>query len=116
MGYIKRGVKNMKKIRLIRAKMNDDRIVKMMLKSDYEFNIISEAYNVKNCLTLEIKGKTYQEKRNFLADLAINYQFFLTLDCDIDFGLLELADISGWFENKAKLFGLTKEFRENAII
>lgn len=69
--------------------------------------------HIFDTLVFEIKGKNYSEKKRSLQDIAGNF-FCMFYDCGISQG--ELSIIQNWLESKAKLYGLTNEFRENAII
>lgn len=63
-------------------------------------------------ILFKITGKTYQEKKENLRNLAIEYQ---TSDTSgLSWG--EIADIENFFTINAKRFGLIKEFTENCII
>lgn len=63
-------------------------------------------------LVLQVKGKTYAEKKAWLAELAKEYQYFFA---PLSWSYGELADIQGFFYKNAKRYGLVKEFKENAI-
>lgn len=106
----------MKKYRIAKVELNNGKIDKMLLYNDYDFNLIKQAYKLIDLITLEIKGSSYTEKSNCLRDLAIDYQLFYSSDCDIELSQEDTINISEWFEKKAKRFGLTNEFLENAII
>ena len=88
----------------------------MLLYNDYDYKCIIKAYKLLELITLEVKGKTYTEKSNCLRDLAIDFSLFNTSDCDIDLSIQEISNICAWFKEKARMYGLTNEFRENAII
>lgn len=63
-------------------------------------------------ILFKISGKTYQERKESLRNLAIEYQ---TSDTSgLSWG--ELATIENFFEINAKRYGLVKEFKENCII
>lgn len=106
----------MKKYRIAKVQLNNGKIDKMLLYNDYEYKCICKAYKLIELLTLEIKGGNYSEKSNCLRELAIDFQDFNSSDCDIDLSMQEISNIMEWFENKAKIYGLINEFRENAII
>lgn len=106
----------MKKYRIAKVELNNGKIDKMLLYNDYDYKCIIKAYKLLELITLEVKGKTYTDKSNCLRELAIDYQLFNTSDCDIDLSNQDMTNICSWFEQKAKLYGLTNEFRENAII
>lgn len=106
----------MKKYRIAKVQLNNGKVDKMLLYNDYDYKCIIKAYKLLELITLEVKGKTYNEKSNFLRDLAIDYSLFNSSDCDIDLSMDEISNICAWFTEKAKMYGLTNEFRENAII
>jgi len=106
----------MKKYRIAKVQLNNGKIDKMLLYNDYDYKCIIKAYKLLELITLEVKGKTYTEKSNFLRDLAIDFSLFNTSDCDIDLSMEEITNICAWFTEKARMYGLTNEFRENAII
>lgn len=58
-----------------------------------------------------VKGKTYNEKKNHVQSLAIDFSH--NDICGLSWG--ECAEISDFFEKNGKRYGLLKEFRENAI-
>ena len=110
--------------RLILASYKDNRTNKQykeLFRNDYQFNSTFDTFNDldfenRKVLVFKIQGKTYNEKQSSLKQLAIEYQEMLTESCDIDLSINELSIIYNWLEQKAQLFGLTKEFKENAII
>lgn len=60
---------------------------------------------------LSVKGKTYQERKSYLEELAKNIQ-------NADEGGLSWGEYSllmDFFERNGKRFGLLREFRENGI-
>lgn len=59
-----------------------------------------------------VKGKTYNQKKAYLKDLAIDFQSADTMG--LSWG--EYAEITSFFEKNAKRYGLVKEFKENGII
>jgi hypothetical protein len=68
----------------------------------------------ENIETLDFKigGKTYQEKKANLEELAKDWQYNF---CSLSWSYGELAEIQGYFYENAKRYGLVKVFRENAI-
>lgn len=66
---------------------------------------------VNAIIDFKIQGRTYAEKKEYLRNLAIDFQS--ANDCDLSYG--ELADIYNFFEVNGKRYGLIQEFRENAI-
>ena len=59
------------------------------------------------------KGKTYAEKKDYLRELAIDFQSNFSSLCWSEF---ELAVIRNYFYVNGKRYGLLKEFKENGII
>ena len=71
-----------------------------------------ETKNIK-ILQFKINGKNYQERKENLKDLAIDYQLnFSTLSWSYG----EIATIQYYFYTNARRYGLIKEFKENCII
>ena len=66
---------------------------------------------VNAIIDFKIQGRTYAEKKEYLRNLAIDFQS--ANDCDLSYG--ELADIYNFFEVNGERYGLIHEFRENAI-
>lgn len=63
-------------------------------------------------LDLKVKGNTYAERKDYLEQLAIDYQ---TRFASLCWSYGELAEIYSFFEKNGKRYGLLKEFKENAI-
>ena len=63
-------------------------------------------------ILFKISGKTYEEKKENLRQLAIDFQ----LSDTINLSYLKLANIYSFFEKNARRYGLLKEFRGNGII
>ena len=66
-------------------------------------------------LPFEIHGKTYQERKESLRDLAIDYQYNNDGNTDVTLSYGEISDICNFFEFYGKKYGLLREFRENCI-
>lgn len=64
-------------------------------------------------LDFKIKGKNYKERKASLEDIAIDWSNNFS---QYSWSYGELAQIGSWFYEKAKKYGLIKEFEENAII
>lgn len=88
------------------------------LKNGYR----QEGGNMKNSNLLKdimpeidfiIRGKSYKEKKNSLAEIARNYQNEFS---NHNLFYSEIAILNEYFERNGKKYGLLKEFRENAII
>lgn len=63
-------------------------------------------------LDFTIKGKTYQERKGSLKDIAIEWSNNFS---QYNWSYGELAEITDYFYENGKRYGLLKEFRENAI-
>lgn len=55
----------------------------------------------------------YQKKKEKLRDEAIEWQLDFS---NHNYSYSELADFSAYFSEKAKRYGLVREFKENGII
>lgn len=114
----------MNKLILVNYQIGENKkLEKKLFCNTYEFNsffnpfrVLQKGIELKNILVLEISGKTYKQKAAHLKNLAIDFENFNCLDCDVDFSQNEIAMICGWFEKKAARFGLTKEFKNEGII
>lgn len=97
------------------------------LEGKEHFNIYyktSNGYKVWNTLTFsptcknikmldfKISGKTYQERKASLEDLAIE---FSNNFASLSWSWGEIAEITNYFYENGKRYGLLKEFKENAI-
>lgn len=63
-------------------------------------------------LDFKLKGKTYQEKKDSLEQLAKDWQNCFS---SLEWSYGELAAIQGYFEEKGKKYGLLNVFKENCI-
>lgn len=63
-------------------------------------------------LNFKIGGKTYEERKNSLRELAIDWQLSFS---DLPWSWEELAEIQDYFYTNGKKYGLLTEFKENAI-
>jgi len=63
-------------------------------------------------IILSIKGNSYQERKEYLRDLAITWQHEFSY---LSWSYGELATIQDFFYTNGKRYGLIKEFKENAI-
>lgn len=63
-------------------------------------------------LDFKISGKTYQERKASLKDLAKDWQLHFS---QFSWSYGELAEITDYFYENGKRYGLLKDFRENAI-
>lgn len=62
---------------------------------------------------LEVKGRTYEERKDDLQDKAIAWSYAGSV---ANWSYSELAEIQGFFEEQGRRYGLIREFRENGII
>lgn len=83
-------------------------------RADYAWHVLHGTKPLF-CLPFQIDGKTYQERKESLRDLAIEYQYRNDGDTDIQLSYGELADASDFFERMGRKYGLLREFRENCI-
>ena len=63
-------------------------------------------------LDFKISGKTYQERRECLRDIAIEWSNHFS---QYSWSYGELSEIEDYFYENAKRYGLVKEFKENCI-
>ena len=63
-------------------------------------------------LDFKIGGKTYQERKNNLEELAKDWQYNFA---GLEWSYGELYEIQNYFYENAKRYGLVKVFKENAI-
>ncbi len=70
--------------------------------------------SVENIMVLDlcVRGKTYEEKKDYLEELAIEWNIHFST-CWWSYN--ELYIIQNWFYENGKRYGLLKEFKENAI-
>lgn len=61
-------------------------------------------------------GKTYQEKKQSIVDIAIAFQAYQCEESDCDLSWADYSNVTYFFEKMAKRYGLAREFKENAII
>lgn len=70
--------------------------------------------DVLYAIPFSVSGKTYQERKANLEQLAIDFQL---ADAEVSGGLSygELADVGAFFNRAGRKLGLIREFRENGI-
>ena len=90
---------------------------KFLTLNNYDYNaILNSNIVILKSIVFEVRGDNYEQKRNSLRELAID---FFNLDLDgspVDFSYNEISIISNWFEKMAGRLGLLKEFKENGIV
>lgn len=64
-------------------------------------------------LNFKVTGKTYQEKKESVRNIAAEWSTNVTTVDDLSW--LECMAIANWFWKQGGRFGLLKEFQENAI-
>lgn len=67
--------------------------------------------DAENVLKLAVSGRTYQEKKNALWDLAVEYSGVDTSGLSY----AEIGAIQDFFTVAGRRFGLLDEFKENCI-
>lgn len=67
-------------------------------------------------LPFVLRGHSYQERKESLRDLAIDFQYNNDGETDVQLCMGELAAAERFFEREGRKYGLLREFRENAII
>lgn len=72
----------------------------------------SPATDIIGVLDFTIKGNTYEEKKDYLEDLAKEYQLYYS---QYSWSYGELAEICDYFNKMGKRYGLLGVFRENGI-
>lgn len=65
----------------------------------------------RDIMVLKVTGKTYQERKASLQELAIEY----SNTCYPDLSWGELATVNSFFETYGRRYGLLRKFKENAI-
>ena len=63
-------------------------------------------------LFLKVRGKTYKERKGYLQDIAIEWSNNFS---QYNWSYGEIAEITSFFYENGKRYGLLKEFRENGI-
>lgn len=97
---------------------NDEKIIEMIGDTDDKRGYVHDYENDKNCLTFLpfwINGKNYEEKKNSLRNIAIDFQNAISESSNEQLSINEWCIVTNWFRKNGKRYGLLKEFRENAI-
>lgn len=76
------------------------------------FNEIKDRWTNNEVLTAGIKLTPYQKKQALLKNIAFDWQYELG-ETNTSWG--ELCACQNWFYDKAKKYGLVREFEENGI-
>lgn len=71
----------------------------------------SGVYNIET-LDFKISGKSYQERKASLEELAKDWQYNFS---SLSWSYNELYEIGNYFYKNGKRYGLLKEFKENCI-
>ncbi len=80
--------------------------------SKYFADTFSPAIKVVAWLRLGVKGKTYQDRRENLRDIAVDWSY---MQADAVLSWREYAEITDFFEKNGRRYGLLREFRENCV-
>jgi hypothetical protein len=84
-------------------------------RADYAWHVLHGTKSLFY-LPFQIDGKTYQERKESLRNLAIDFQHADDGDTDVTLSYGEIGDIADFFERMGKKYGLLREFEENGII
>ena len=79
---------------------------------DWNRDTFSPSVEVIQTILLKTSGKTYAERKEYIRNLAIEFQLAETQG--LSWG--ELAIIQNFFEENGEKYGLLTEFKENCII
>lgn len=71
--------------------------------------------NILFLLPFEIHGKTYQERKKSLRDLAVDFQYNNDGETDTQLSMGEIGAVYDFFDRMGRKYGLLSEFRENYI-
>lgn len=90
---------------------NEEKMYTFYSWQEYHTATFSPLIDVLFITDFKVKGKTYQDRKEFVRDIAINYSN------NGAFGLSwgELAMIGDEFYKLGKRYGLLKEFKENGV-
>ena len=66
-------------------------------------------------MPFEIRGKTYDERKESARNLAIDFQYENDGETDYQLSYYELSLVYDFFNKIGKRYGLLEEFRANAI-
>lgn len=79
---------------------------------EWRKDTFSPTCNNISTLDFKIGGKTYQERKNNLEELAKDWQLNFAA---LPWSYGELAEIGDFFHRNGKRYGLLTEFKENCI-
>ena len=82
--------------------------------NEYYRDTFSPSVDVLGFVSYIVRGKTYDQKKECVRNIAKDTQILISHAQDISWE--ELCEIKAWFEKMGRRFGLLKEFRENGII
>lgn len=78
--------------------------------------LLTNKETMLDVLRLEVRGKRYEEKKDNLREVAIDFQMMDDGESDIQLSMQERAMIEHWFYMNAKRYGLVEEFSVNGVI
>ena len=78
----------------------------------YFRDTFSPATEIEAIINFKISGKTYQDKKESLIQIAKDFQYYD--EGGLSYG--ELAEIYSFLEKNAKKYGCLREFKENCIL
>lgn len=82
------------------------------LWEDYFAETSSSDVDVLSVISFKVSGKTYQDKKECVRNIAIQFQH----DDDGGLSMFEISEIQGWFQKVGSRYGLLKEFKENGVV
>lgn len=74
----------------------------------------SPSINKLYCYDFKTKGKTYEERKEYIREKAKEWQS-VNAESQVNYDWLTIGRVEAMFEELAKKHGLLKEFKENAI-
>lgn len=66
-------------------------------------------------LPFRIVGKTYNERKDSLRNIAIDFQYENDGETDYQLSMEKIGLVEDFFERMGRKYGLLREFRQNAI-
>ena len=92
--------------------INGEEVAKLYdLPEEYYADTFSPEVEPLTVIDFAVKGKNYRERQSSVRETAIDFQ----IADDGGLSMEELGRILYWFTTQGKRYGLSKEFRENAV-
>ena len=82
--------------------------------NEYYRDTLSLSVEVLGFTSYIVRGKTYDQKKECVRDIAKDTQILISHAQDIS--QEDLYEIKAWFEKMGRRFGLLKEFEKNGVI